>query len=165
MKGECLEDSYHVQMMINLLIRFPDIFTISFNLDAASCCLSYMVRRKIENKNYIIFQKKLEESLAAYRYFKNKEHHRTAVRKKTYRGMTQIEIELFGEQYLREEIALITSFVRDVYGRDLICAVRPEDRPGDGKGLMEYLQKRKPGEDSKNLFAFREAGKVYVYDG
>lgn len=170
MTSECLEESYHVNMIINLLVRFPDIFTITYNLDSSSCCLSYMIKQEIKKDEYITFRRQLEENLEAYHFFKKKEHHKPTVRKKTFRGLTQLEIGLYEDRLLNDEISLVTRFIRDLFGSNLIGEIRPEeadlgeDTPGETNELMEYLLNRSHGGDVKNLFAFRDSGKVYVFD-
>jgi hypothetical protein len=169
MHSDALEDSYHVQMIVNLLVRFPEIFTISFNLAAASCSLSYMIKQELKKEKYISFRHQLEENLETYHFLQNKHHRKTAVRKKSFRGLTQIEIVLNGTQVC-DEISLITRLIRELFGENLISEIRPEDAAlvEDGtekwEEMFEFSLNRSQSHHISNLFAFRDAGKVYVYD-
>lgn len=170
MQGECHEDSYHVNLVINILVRFPEIFTVTYNLDSSSFSLSYMISRKLSRENYISLCHQLEENLEAYRYFKKKESRKMEIKKKSLCGYTQLEIALAGDSLLGNEIALLTSIMRDQFGQDLICEMRmeesdyPDDEPASWDDLLELLLNRNPGNNTKKLFAFRDAGKVYVFD-
>lgn len=169
MKGDCLEDSYHVNMIINLLVQFPDIFTISFNLASSTCSLSYMIRQELDKDHYLNFRRQIAENLEAYHFLRKKEHYKVIFRKKTFRGFTQIEIVLCGF-YINDEISLITHYMRDLYGETLISEIRPEELELSEESyeawheMLEYLMNRTQGNNAKNLFAFRDAGKVYVFD-
>jgi hypothetical protein len=156
-------------MIINLLVQFPDIFTISFNLASSTCSLSYMVRNELDKEDYITFCRQVEENIEAYHFLQKKEHRKVAVRKKTLRGFTKIEIDLCGI-YINDEISLITHYIRDRYGETLISEIRPEELELSEESyepwqeILEYFMNRTRGNNAKNLFAFRDAGKVYVFD-
>jgi hypothetical protein len=127
LQNECLEDSYHVNVIINLLVRFPEIFTITYNLAASSYCLSYMVNGKLDRDRYIELQRQLEENLEAYHYFCKKEHHPITTRKKCFNNFTRLEVILSGDHLISNEIALITRMVNDAFGKTLISELRTEE--------------------------------------
>ncbi len=170
MQKGCLDDSYHVNMIINLLMRFPEIFTVTYNLAASSYCLSYMIKGKVNQECYSELRRRLKENLEAYCYFKKKESCKIRLEKKHYGGFTQLEVKLAGENLTGEEISLITRLINDAYGHNLISELRPEDVELDEEAatweemMSLFPSKRDAGSEVNRLFAFREAGKVYVYD-
>lgn len=170
MQNGCLEDSYHVNMIINLLMRFPEIFTVTYNLSASSYCLSYMVKAKINQEQFISLRGQLDENLEAYRYFKKKEHDPLSVQKKYYCGFTQLKTILAEDHLIGEEISLITLLIKEHFGKALISELRPEDvesleeGPAVWEEMLSLFSNRKANSSVKNLFAFRDSGKVYVFD-
>lgn len=170
MINDNLEESYHVNMIINLLVRYPDIFTIKFNLSSSSCCLTYMINRKLNSERYKELQQTLEDHLEAYQFLRKKKARKPLLRKKIYRGLTRLEIILQDESLPGEEIGMITSLMRDLFKADLLSEIRPEDSdipdetPASLEDILELLLSCNRYGDTKNLFAFRDAGKVYVFD-
>lgn len=170
MQNGCLEDSYHVNMIINLLMRSPEIFTVTYNLSASSYCLSYMVRAKINPEQFKLLRAQLDENLEAYRFFKKKEHDPITVHKKHYCGFTQLKTILAEDHLVSEEISLITRLIKEKFGKALISELRPEDvesleeGPASWEEMLSLFSNRKANSSVKNLFAFRDSGKVYVFD-
>ena len=170
MQGECLEDSYHVNLIINILVRFPEIFTVTYNLDSSSFSLSYMINKKLSKDSYINISRSIKDDLDAYRFFKKKSSCPVSIHKKTFCGFTQIEINLSGDTLVSNEIGLITSIMREKFGQDLISELRFEendpadDEPASWDDFMELLLNRNPVNRTQKLFAFRDSGKVYVFD-
>ncbi|NLY37986.1 MAG: hypothetical protein GX044_01630 [Firmicutes bacterium] len=170
MQGESLEESYHINLVINILIRYPEIFTVMYNLESSSFNLSYMINKRLTRDKYMELARLLEENLEAYRFFKKKERHPIKLRKKSFSGFTQLEIILPGGSQLNGEIGLITSIMRDNFKGDLISEMRlgdddlSEEEPVSWDELLELLLNRNPDSHAKKLFAFRDSGKVYVYD-
>jgi hypothetical protein len=170
MQSDCLEDSYHVNIIINLLMRFPEIFTVTYSLSESSYSLSYMVKTKVGLEQFKSFSCQLEENLEAYRFFKKKEHYPVSVQKKYYCGFTQLETVLSEDHLIGEEISLITRLIKEQFGKTLISELRPEDvdlleeGPATWEEMLSILSNRKANSSVKNLFAFRDSGKVYVFD-
>ncbi len=170
MQSGSIEDSYHINMIINLLMRFPEIFTVTYNLSASSYCLSYMVKSKVNQEQFNSLYRQLEENLEAYRYFKKKENDRLSVQKKYYCGYTQLDTVLSEDHLIGEEISLITQFMKEQFGKALISELRPEDVESQEEGpstweeMISLFSNYKENSSVKNLFAFRDAGKVYVFD-
>lgn len=170
MVNDNLEESYNVNMIINLLVRYPDIFTITYNMDSSTCCLTYMINRVLKTDRYREFQKDLQEHLEAYYFLRKEKGHSYSLRKKTYRGLTRLEIIFHAGCLPNDEIGMITKLMRNYFNKDLLSEIRPEEHetpeetPASWEELLELLLSCNLCGDRKNLFAFRDSGKVYVFD-
>lgn len=170
MQNACFEDSYYVNMIINLLVRFPEIFTVSYSLSSSSYSVSYMVTGRVDQKKFSSLRRKIEVYLEAYRYFKKKEHSRITLQKKFYYGFTLFETNLIDSDLAAEEVSLITRLFREDFEKSLINELRPEDVESADEGsanweeIFPLLSNRNPNNAVNKLFAFRDAGKVYIYD-
>ncbi len=168
---DSLDDSYHVNMLINLLLRFPEIYTITFNVPSSSCRLSYMIKRNLDQKEYQDLRQRLQEYLRAFYFLNNCEDTcRFELLRNRYPGLTQIQIILTGDSQLSDVISLLTKTVKDFFNVDLIDEIRQGKDSGWPEAALpvEDLPGRFPSTDPNrkisHLFAFREAGKVYVFD-
>lgn len=170
MLQETREESYHINMLVNLLVQFPEIYTITFNIPASSCRLSYMVKRKLGQEEFQALRNKFQEYLEAFYFFHNCEHTcRFKLLKNTYPGLTQIQICLDGKP-LDGVISLFSNIVREFFNGDLISEIRRGEDSGlpEAALLVGEISGNYPASDPNRkisqLFAFREAGKVYVFD-
>lgn len=168
MKNGSLDDTYYVNLMVNLLVRFPEIFTINYNVANFSCSFSYMIRKTLKGEEYRELCRYLDQSVQALRYFQKKEPVRMRVRKKNIGALTHLEISFAATPPATEEISLVTSLLRESFIESLVAEFRPDEAEWDeGENTWEeYLgfMMARGERKEENLFAFREAGKVYVFD-
>lgn len=167
MKNGSFEDSYYVQLMVNLLVRFPEIYTINYNLAKHSCSLSYMIRKVLKGKSYQDLCCNLDQSVQALRYFEKKEPVQMQVHKKNIDSLTCLEIVMIALPPVIEEISLVTNLLREEFPGILVSELRTDEDEWDDLSYWEDisgLMKVRDEQREENLFAFREAGKVYIYD-
>ncbi len=167
MKNGLIENSYHVNLIVNLLVRFPEIFTINYNHANCSYCFTYMIQEELRGQNYQNICRHLEENMKAFHFLQKKVHMKLNIRKKTFHGLTQLEILFPAEPLSSDEVSMVTRLLKEQFSENIISELRPEDLDLDENGsweeFMEYLLfQGDPKEE--NLFAFRESGKVYVFD-
>jgi len=160
------EKSYHVNMLVNLLLKYPEIYTITFNIPASSCRLSYMVKGQIGQDECRELQQKLQEYLEAFYFFSlGEEPCRFKLLRNSYPGLTQIQLCIRGQFPLDGVISLFTHVVREHFSNGLITEFRRECEASFLAGeLSDQSTPAVPNRKVSRLFAFREAGRVYVFD-
>lgn len=168
---EPLDDSYHVNMLVELLLRFPEIFTINYNVSSASCCITYMIKGKIEQKRFLSLRRRLKQNLQSFYFLHNYENPcRFRATRNGYSDITQVLITLEGDDLLGEAISLLTKSIHDYFQNDLICEIpREEDSflhgiTATSEGLLNRSPTASQNRKINHFFAFRDAGKVYIYD-
>ncbi len=171
MRIESLDESYHVNMLIELLMRYPEIYTITFNVTSSSCSLSYMINRQLQRDELADLKQKLKLSLQVF-YFLH-DYDDTVdfkIRKSRCYGMDRIQITLEANALLGEAISLLTKTMYEIFQEDLVGEIRPRNvgyLPEIAASLEELPGRPHSAEASRkigHLFAFRDAGKVYIYD-
>ncbi len=170
LKGS-LDESYHVNMLIELLVRFPEIYTITYNMEASSCCISYMVKGQLEQKFLNRLRRELKQNLQALLFFHDHEDPcKFKISSCVYHNLTQIQISLESDTLLGESVSMITKTVQGFFEADLVGEISLEcdvTLPDMGEPVEELLSRYpavSPDRRISHLFAFREAGKVYIYD-
>lgn len=169
MPPESLPESHHVDTLVELLSRFPEIYTITLNLPSSSCCLSYMVRQKLDQKEYEALGQHIEENLKTYFYLNRyEEKHPVKLRRKRYGDLTQLQFSLNYDFLLGKTTSLLTAIICNLFQTDLITEDR---RAGDtwrpaGKLINDLTPTPELPTDrrSSRLVAFRDSGKVYIFD-
>lgn len=163
-----LPESDHVHMLVDLLLRFPEIYTISLNLPSCSCHLSYMIRRELNLEEYASLQRHLQENMATFCYLNRcQERCPFKISHKNHCGLTRLQLTLGCVSFLDELISLLTALMRDLFPEELAAEKRSaaEHRWPEDDFIGELSS---PGKDPQRrgnrLTAFRDSGKVYIFD-
>ena len=174
MPGGGLEESYPVNFIVNMLLRYPEIYTAGFDPVSASYNIAYLVTKDLKGESYRSFCALLKDKLEAFSYFKKGEVHRVSIRKENYGGLTRVEV-LIKDKFLDyDEVSLLCRLMREQFNDRLLAENRCASEAGEEEaaGSMEerlmLFRNRKfnrLGQDTMGqLFAFRDSGKVYIYD-
>ena len=166
-KGVKLEDTYQINLIVGFLLRFPGIFTINYDLGSLSYCFTFMIREKLSSDKYREFCKEMTEIWEGYCYLLKIEPAKVKIRKKYFSGLTRLDLFFSKDTLSSEEVSLINSVIEDRFGHKLVNDYRRENLglfneiSQTDDDFLEFLLIQ--GEQKVNaLFAFREAGKVYV---
>ncbi len=160
------EETSSVNMLIYLLLRYPQIIFINYNLAKNLFCISFMLKEKLETERYITFRKSFSECLVTFKEIVGV-NHSTGIKRKNVDGRTLLQITWKNKNISIEEVNLVSSLVLKEFHRELIIESRKENyipKNNDEGEAYEYLQTRRKEREEENLFAFREAGRVYVFD-
>lgn len=160
------EELSNVDLLIFLLVRFPHIFTINYNLVEAKLKLSFMLKININYETYKKFKKVFYESVQAYCELSKLESI-PKINRKITKSWTLLQVTFNKKSITVEEINLVSNLILSEFKHNVIIDTRNdgylEIKKTDKDDLIEYLLSRKK-ENEENLLAFREAGKVYVFD-
>jgi hypothetical protein len=165
---QAFEEISNVDLLIFLLMHFPEIFTIKYNQAQGKFTLSFMLKIDIENNQYIRFKSKFLTCLKAYNDVSGSGQSLTRLRKRFIKPWTLLQVTLKKERISFEEVNLISSLVLSEYKNGLVFDSRDnhlsDNKTIEKEELIEYLLPRKKKNAEENLIAFRESGKVYIYD-
>jgi hypothetical protein len=160
------EELSNVSLLIFLLVHFPQIFTINYNLVEAKFKLSFMLKINIEHETYIKFKKRFYECVRAYSEISNLASI-PKINRKITKSWTLLQVTFNGRSITVEEVNLVSNLILSQFKNDVIIDTRNgsylEMEKTNKEEFIEYLLSRKK-ENEENLLAFREAGKVYVFD-
>ena len=165
------EDMPRVNFLISLLERFPEIFTVYHNISETRLKITFMLKKPLEYENYIMFKKMFTQSQAIYNDLQGNERAASFPRlKRTFiDSWTLLEVTWEKEGVSLEEINLACSLVLSHFRNDVFIDLSRESQSSSNISNSKdndkefFLSKKTVGEEEK-LFAFRESGKVYVFD-
>lgn len=162
------EELSTVDLLVMLLLRFPEIFTINYNLLKPKFELSFMLKKSLENNRYMKFRKNFKDAAKAYIELSKLESTVPKLSRRSIDSWTLLQVTWGKENIAFEEVNLINQMIWNEFKDDLVLDSRVEgllERDSSSKEeFIEFLHSKKNENDEENLFAFREAGKVYVYD-
>ncbi len=160
------EELSSTSLLIYLLVNFPEIFTIKYNRLESKIKISFMLNIKIEDEVYIKFKKRFCECFQEY----NKLLHLKNIPKinrRITKSWTLLEVTFYRKSIAVEEVSLICYLLSNQFKKNLIIDERQdsflEKEKFGQEDAFKYLLSGKK-EPEKKLFAFRDAGKVYVFD-
>ncbi|MFW0861290.1 MAG: hypothetical protein AAGT88_04235 [Dethiobacter sp.] len=168
MKQQTKQDAYTTNLLISLLVRFPEIMSINIDMPQDSAKFTFILAGIVKKDDVANFKLVLKNSLSAY-------HELTGeylqVKPKLQRAgkVNLLELCCRTSDLSLEWIQLICGIISGHFPTILI-------REGDEgesiheeelirqEEIIEYLLSHNTGTQKDNLIAFREAGKVFVYD-
>lgn len=158
-----------VNLLVGLLVRFPEILTINYNLAEAYFIISFMLKANIEQERYIRFKEHFSACLKAYYGVLGQVPPSPAVSKRFVKDWTLLQITFYKKSISFEEINLVSSLILKEFKKEIIVDTRASsyistEKGSHGEDFIECLLPEKKKQEQENLFAFREAGKVYVFD-
>ena len=168
MKQQTKQDAYTTNLLISLLVRFPEIMSINFDMPQDNAKFSFVLAGIVNKEDVKNFKLVLRDSLAAYEELTGEY---LQVKHKLQRSgkLNLLELNCRTSALSLELIQLICGIVSGHFPTILV-------REGDvGESIHEeellrqeeiiaYLLSHNTGTQKDNLIAFREAGKVFVYD-
>jgi len=162
------QDAYTTNLLISLLLRFPEIMTINYDMPQDCAKFTFMLNGSPDKAEVSRFNSLLRESLSVYRELTGEEF---SVKAKVLRSGNFSLVVVTGctSTLSLEAIQLITGVVATVFSNRVIRDSETADSARDDEmwrqeEIIEYLLSHSTGTKEENLIAFREAGKVYVYD-
>ncbi|MBS4008847.1 MAG: hypothetical protein KGZ45_10565 [Clostridium sp.] len=167
-KQQSKQDAYTTNLLISLLVRFPEIMSINFDMPQDSAKFTFILAGDVKKEDVKNFKLVLLDSFAAYQELTGEY---LLVKHKLQRSGKVNLLELYCKTSALslEWIQLLCGIISGHFPTILV-------REGDeGESIHEeelirqeeiiaYLLSHNTGTQKDNLIAFREAGKVFVYD-
>lgn len=162
------QDAYNTNLLVSLLMRFPEIMAINFDMPKDRCKFVFMLQGEADRKDYGEMSQQLKESLVAFRELTGESFE---AKPKLYRSkkISSIEVTCTTTDLSFEAIHLITSIVDNAFSGMILKDLDTMNNIGDDElvrqeEIIDYLLSHTASTKKENLFAFREAGKVFVFD-
>jgi hypothetical protein len=166
-KQHAKQDAYTANLLISLLIRFPEILSINFDRSKDRCKFTFMLSGKCEREEVLRFRKTCKESLETY-FNLTGEAFTVKIGVSFSRKPNLLEITSNTTFLSLDAIQLICGLVSNAFGEALLkddeCNDNSHDDLSRHEEIIDYLLNHSVGAKQENLFAFREAGRVYVFD-
>ncbi len=166
-KQHAKQDAYTANLLISLLIRFPEILSINFDRAQDRCKFTFMLSGKYEREQVLRFRRTCKESLETY-FNLTGEAFAIKIGVTFSRRPNLLEITSNTTLLSLEAIQLICGLVSNAFGEALLkddeCQDNSRDDLSRHEEIIDYLLSHSAGTKQENLFAFREAGRVYVFD-
>lgn len=164
--GEESGDS--VNLLTSILVRYPEVATINLDPEQQLLTFTFILSRPMPAAGVAGLREKLLASIDVFNWLEGRGVRYATVVHLPGEQLTRLEVKRDVESLEREEIGLIVELLRQHLKNDLITEA---DEPLAGEDALfqeevidQSLQILKEASEVKCLFAFRDEGRVLVFD-
>ncbi|MCW3490750.1 hypothetical protein [Dethiobacter alkaliphilus] len=167
-KQQSKQDAYTTNLLISLLMRFPEIMSINFNMPDDHAKFTFILVGSVKKEDFAGFTALLDESLSAFQELTGESF---ALEPKLQRTgkLSLLEVSCCTTSLSLEAIQLLCGVVSGTFAQSLLQdgntleTIHDEEMVRQEE-IIDYLLTHSTGAKKDNLLAFRESGKVFVYD-
>ena len=164
--GGELTDS--VGLLISILVRYPEVSTINFSPEKQLLKFTFIFSRVLGDNELAGLKGRLMDSIEVYNLLEGKETLQVDINHNVCDNLTMIEVQRDVHSLAQEEITLIVELFRQHLNSNLVTEENDrlieEDIVAQEEMIEHMLQCMKGSAENKYLFAFREEGKVLVFN-
>lgn len=157
-----------VGLLISILVRYPEVATINFDPENHLIKFTFIYSQILNVAELENLKTKLYDSIGAYNHLEGKETRFVSVSHQTCDDLTMVEVQRDVDSLVQEEIALIVEILHQYLNTNPVTEVSEqlfeEDLVAQEEFIDHLLETVKYSNQDKYLFAFREEGRVLVFN-
>ncbi|MBP2635894.1 MAG: hypothetical protein H6Q72_1801 [Firmicutes bacterium] len=156
-------------LIISMLVRYPEIGTINFNPDANSLKLTFMISGIPTAGDFESSKTLIVNSIAAYHMLQGITNINVDIELSSYEQVAMLNYIRDVQTLSRGEINLVIKLLRERFGERLVAdhndAMMEEDLLFQDEVIEDMLESmRKQYNDHHSLIGIREDGRVFVFN-
>jgi len=157
------------ELLVSILVRYPELGTLTIDPETASLRLTVLVARALSEGEQRELSARIIESLDALFTLTQVTPLKKEVSVVAERSVTAISVTRDITSISREEFALIVGLLRELFPNHLFVdrtqeTFVDEDLELQEDYIEEMLENLRAESVSTNLYAFREGGRVLVFN-
>lgn len=168
LKGNRDDVTDSVGLLISILVRYPEVATINFDPENQLLKFTFIYSQVLGDNELDNLKEKLMDSIEVYNLLEGKETRLVSLGHQVFDNLTLIEVQRDVDTLVQEEITLIVELFRQCLNTNLVTEENEQLIEEDliaQEEMIEYmLESIKGSTQDKYLFAFREEGRVLVFN-
>jgi hypothetical protein len=157
-----------VNLLISILVRFPEIGTINFDADKSTIKLTFMLSCIPTGEAFTVLKDRLLQHLAAYHFLEGREAATIDVLLSSCDEVAMLTILRDVSTFSKGEIALIITLLRDALKECLVTDVHDssyeDEVMAQDEVIDNMLENVKIYHNGHGLIGIREDGRVLVFN-
>jgi len=159
-----------VGLLISILICYPEVAAINFDPGKQLLRFTFMYSKVLKDNELDNLKEKLLNSIEVYNLLEGKENSVISLNSQICDNLTIIEVQRDVKTLVQEEITLIMELFRQCFNNNLVTErnehlhLIEEEIVAQEEMIGHMLERMKGTCQDKYLFAFREEGRVLVFD-
>lgn len=156
-------------LIISMLVRYPEIGTINFNPEVNSLKLTFMISGIPTAGDFESSKSLIVNSIAAYHMLQGIANIKVDIELSSYEQVAMLTFIRDVQTLSRGEINLVIKLLRELFGDRLVAdhndAMMEEDLLFQDEVIEDMLESmRKQYNDHHSLIGIREDGRVFVFN-
>lgn len=157
-----------VGLLISILVRYPEVAAINFDPWEHNLKFSFICSREINGEEIQQFKTHVLDHVRAFNFLEKKETPLVEITHQVFDDLTLIEVKRDVNTLAQDEIALVVEVFYQFWEKDLVSDLGEnlieEDLVIQEEIIEHMLESVKDSLGNKRLYAFREEGKVLVFN-
>ena len=157
-----------VGLVTSILVRYPEVATIIYDPEQQVLKLTFILNQKPDFVAIETMKSRVTESIEVYNFLEGNKPGVVLIGQQECDQFTLIEIQRDVDTLVQEEIALIVQLFYDSFGDCLVTDYNnsyfEEDLLMQEEIIEQMLENVKIKSDNKHWYAFREEGRVLVFN-
>ncbi len=157
-----------ISLVTSILVRYPEVLNVEYNPAENEIKLKFLISRQISPQEVSTLKKLLSDSIEVYNKLKKRPVPTAVVSIINFQEFIMIEIIRDLETLVQEEISLIVQTLQQAVGTAIIAEnvqhYEEEDLQYQEDMIDSILNNTEWCQEDKTIFAFREEGRVMVYN-
>lgn len=162
------EVSDSIGLLISILVRYPEVGTINYDPVNQELKFTFIFSRVLNQNEMVSFKKKVIDSIETYNHLEGKVPTIVGVNHHLCDSFTMLEVTRDVGTLTQEEISLVIELVHTSFKNNLVTEnndyLMEEDLLMQEELIEHMLENIKTCSPDKNLIAFREEGRVLVFN-
>ncbi len=165
---EDVEDNNSINLLISILVRYPEVTYVNFVPDDKTLRFTFMVKGSMSEPELKRFDDSLRKAIGVYSELIGENPSIIDIKCRLLNGITFIEVHRDVSTLTQEEISLImglsSDFFKDSLIRDHVEALIEEDKRAQEELIENMLEDLRASFRGRSLIGFREEGRVLVFN-
>ncbi len=157
-----------VGLLISILVRYPELASLNFDPKEQSLKFTFLATKLLSEEEFRKLRDLTEASLDAYWNLGRRKPSDFSFTISSFAGVSVLEMTRDVASLSQEELALVIGLMKDTLGDRLVVdhndGSPDEDLSMQEELIQEMLEDIKEDKLEKNLIAFREEGRVLVFN-
>ncbi|MGB9802874.1 hypothetical protein [Desulfofundulus sp.] len=157
-----------VGLLISILVRYPEVATINFDPGRQVLKFTFIASRVLNYREIAALKGMLLDSIEVFSMLEGKQTRVSLIDHQICDQLTMIEVQRDVETLVQEEIALIVQLLRQFLDDNLVTeendSLFEEELLIQEEIIEHMLESMRIAAEDKHLFAFREDGRVLVFN-
>lgn len=158
----------HVNLLVSILVRYPQIVTLELRPDEQALILSFMVRGELGARKIASLRRRLTEALDVFGAMTERPVGRLTIVWQGAEGYTLLEVRRSTESLTHSELSLIVGLLHDAFGSDLVWDGEPlaqaDEREAHEALIDHVLAEVRTLCPQRHLVGYRTDGRVFVFN-
>lgn len=162
------EVSDSIGLLISILVRYPEVATINFDPQAKALQFTFMLTKALDETALAGFNERVVKCLEIFNNLERRYPQEVGLHHSRFGQLASIEVRRDVETLSQGEIGLIISLLREEFGEILLAEnsgdMLEEDLMLQEELIEHMLESMRGAANQKKLIAFREEGRVLVFN-